>query len=128
MTKMTSGKTLSSLVVAIMLVFVLAIGANAASHTVYIDKGDGPVQSGQITANNGANYNGYNSSQSGHRLYITLQSSSGSGWTDQKVSLMDIGQSASGYSNLSGDLLWRVQLNPQYYFTDCIGSGTVSNR
>lgn len=128
MTKMTSGKTLSSLVVAIMLIFVLTISANAASHTVYIDKGDGPVQSGQITANNGANYNGYNSSQSGHKLYITLQSSSGSGWTDQKVSLMDIGQSASGYSSLSGDLLWRVQLNPQYYFTDCIGWGTVSNR
>lgn len=76
MTKIMSGKMLSSLVVAIMLIFVLTISANAASHTVYIDKGDGPVQSGQITADNGANYNGYNSTQSGHKLYITLHNRS----------------------------------------------------
>jgi len=128
MTKRMSEKMLSSLAVAIMLIFVLVTSINAASHTVYIDEGDGPVQSGSITATNGANYDGHNSSGSGHRLYITLQSSSGSGWTDQKVALMDIGQSASGYSAVSGDLLWRVQLNPQYAYTDCIGWGTISNR
>lgn len=122
-----SKKMLMSLMVAIMLISVLATCAYAASETVYISKGQGPVQSAAISANNGANYAGQNYVTSGHKLYITLQSSDGSEWTDERVSLMDIGSSASGNKEKSGTLLWRVQLNPQYAYTDCDGEGTVSN-
>ncbi|HHW40604.1 MAG TPA: hypothetical protein GXX19_05555 [Syntrophomonadaceae bacterium] len=127
MDKRLSRKMLISLMM-IMLISVLATSAYAASQTVYINKGDGPVQSASISATNGANYNGWNYSDSEHKLYITLQWSTGSGWVDERVSLMDIGSSASGYSTLSGTRLWRVQLNPQYAYSDCHGKGTVSNR
>ena len=112
----------------IMLISVLATSAYAASQTVYISQPSGPVQSSAISANNGANYAGSNYSTSGHKLYVDLQSSTGSGWSTIKSSLMAIGSNASGYSDLSGERLWRVQLNPQYAYTDCDGKGTVSNR
>ncbi|UNC91051.1 hypothetical protein [Candidatus Contubernalis alkaliaceticus] len=111
-----------------MLTFVLVNSIYAANATVNIKKGQGPVQSASITANNGAKYSGRNYSSSEHSLYIDLQASSGSGWANVKTSLMAIGSSASGLSTMSGALLWRVQLNPQYLFTDCNGEGTVSNR
>ncbi|GAB6275452.1 MAG: hypothetical protein STSR0004_23220 [Peptococcaceae bacterium] len=128
MDKRMSKKMLISLMVAIMLIGVLATSVYAASQTVYIHQGDGPVQSAAITANNGANYSGKNYATSGHKLYITLQCSNGGGWSDEGVSLMNIGSSTNGYSTRSGALLWRVQLNPQYAYTDCDGEGTVSNR
>ncbi|KFD41716.1 hypothetical protein DK28_0206060 [Peptococcaceae bacterium SCADC1_2_3] len=128
MTKKMSKKMLISLMVAIMLIGVLATSVYAASQTVYIHQGDGPVQSAAISANNGANYYGWNYDTSGHKLYVDLQTSTGGGWSTDKSSLMDIGSSASGYSTLSGTRLWRVQLNPQWAYTDCDGKGTVSNR
>ena len=123
-----SKKMLISLMVAIMLTGVLATSVYAAYEYVYINKGEGPKLSAAITANNGARYDGWNYVTSGHKLYITLQSSDGYGWIDERVSLMDINSGATGDSDLSGTRLWRVQLNPQWAYTDCDGKGTVSNR
>jgi hypothetical protein len=113
---------------ALILIFAVAANVFAASQTVYIYQGNGPVQSASIATENGANYQGWNYATSGHSLYIDLQSSTGSGWSNIKTSLMAINSSASGTSTLTGARLWRVQLNPQYYFTDCDGKGTVSSR
>ena len=128
MTKIVSRKTLLIFMVTIMLFFVMVTSVYAASRTVQIYNGDGPVRSAAIAATNGAKYNGYNYKSSGHRLYIDLQWSNGSGWVNQATKLMDKGQPANGSSTRSGTLLWRVQLNPQYAFSDCRGYGTVSNR
>ena len=127
MAKRLSKKMLVSLMV-IMLISVLATSVYAASATVYIHQGQGPVQSSAISANNGAKDVGKNYATSGHKLYLDLQWSSGSGWNTVKTDLMDVGGSASNYSDLSGTKLWRVQLNPQWWYTDCDGEGTVSNR
>ncbi len=121
-------KMLISFIVAIMMVFVLATIIYAASQTVHITVGQGPVQSAAITANNGARYDGWNYPNSRARLWIDLQSSDGTRWVNRETALMSIGSTASGVSTLSGALLWRVQLNPQWAATDCIGRGTVSNR
>lgn len=126
--KKKASRALMVLTATIMVVTVLAPFAYAASQTVYIHQGSGPVQSAAITANNGAKYDGSNYVTSGHRLYIDLQRSAGSGWVNDKTALMPIGSNANGYSTVQGALLWRVQLNPQYWFTDCDGEGTVSNR
>lgn len=128
MVKRISKKMLMSLMVAIMLIGILATSVFAASQTVYIEQGDGPVQSAAITASNGAKYSGWNFDTSRHRLYITLQSSSGSGWTDRRVSLMDIDSGATGDAwEPTGSNLWRVQLNPEWSYTDCDGWGQVAN-
>lgn len=126
--KKTASRALMVLTATLMVVAVLVPFAYAASKTVYISQGDGPVQSAQITADNGAKYAGSNYVTSGHSLYIDLQRSSGSGWVNDKTALMPIGGNADGISTYAGALLWRVQLNPQYWFTDCDGKGTVSNR
>ncbi len=126
--KKKASRALMALTATLLVVAVLVSVAYAASQTVYIHIGDGPVQSAAITGNNGANYSGKNYATSGHSLYIDLQRSSGTGWVNEKTALMPIGSTASGYSSLTGALLWRVQLNPQYWFTDCNGEGTVSNR
>jgi hypothetical protein len=125
--KKKASRALMVLTTTIMVVTVLAPFAYAASQTVYIHKGDGPVRSASITSNDGAHYSGSNYSTSGHSLWIDLQRSSGSGWVNEKTSLMAINSKANGESSLGGALLWRVQLNPQYWYTDCKGDGTVSN-
>jgi predicted PurR-regulated permease PerM len=126
--KKMSKKRLISLVVVIALVCLLTASVYAASATVFISQGQGVVHSASISATNGAKYSGWNQNTSGHSLYITLQSSSGSGWTDRKVSLMAIGSGATGNAwEPTGTHLWRVQLNPQWAFTDCDGWGRVEN-
>ncbi len=117
--------------VALLLTFIFVIALTvtvfAASATVYISTGQTSVRSSAITSNYGASYDGYNYSSSGHPLYIDLQYSDGTGWQTERTSLMAIGSGAYGSSSRSGALLWRVQLNCMYWYSDCIGRGTVSN-
>ncbi|MHB1418011.1 MAG: hypothetical protein ACYCX4_00250 [Bacillota bacterium] len=125
--KKMSKKMLVTLMVALMIIGILATTAFAATQYVYINKGDGPVQSASISSTNGAYYNAQNYWSSGHSLYATLQYSNGSGWNDEYVQLMEPNTGANGASWRSGSLLWRLQLNPYLFYTDCDGYGYVSN-
>ena len=110
--------------VAAVLIGVMASSIYAASATVYIHIGDGPVQSAAILSS-GASYTGGNEATSGHRLHLTLQYYSGSGWVDDKVSTMAIGAGIMGQSTDTRYGSWRVQLNPDLWYTDCNGWADV---
>jgi len=125
MTKKMSKKMFTSLMVAIMLISVLATCAYAASETVYIS-GRLAVHSDSISSSNGANCNGYNSTDSQDRLFMTLEYSDGGGWANEAVTAMQKGCYGSLSSSRSGTLLWRVTLNPDD-LAYCIGWGTVIN-
>lgn len=109
----------------IMLISVLVTSAYAASQTVYIYDGSGPVHSAYITSYTGAQTDGWNYTTSGHSLYCDLQAWNGSSWPTIKSSFMAIGGYAHNYST-AGYQYWRVQLNPELYYTDCNGKGIVS--
>ena len=110
-----------------LLSLILAGSAYAVERTVYIDDGDGPVYSDTMASNSGVSYDGYNSLNSGHVLYISIEERTGTRWVSDTVQPMGIGQSASGHSQLTDSALWRVKLNPTYGYTDCIGYGTISD-
>lgn len=126
MTK-TKKMLMSVLVVVMISCCIVAAGTFAASQGCYITKGDGPVHSGAITATNGARSHASNYEVSGHKLYADLQYSSGSGWTNERTVLINIGVDHESESWRPGHLLWRIQLNPQYAFRDCYGFGYVQN-
>lgn len=123
---MLTRKGLLAALFSVICISIFAAGIHAFEEWVYINIGDGPVQSASIVTNNGAHYNGTNSTQSGHSLWIDLQRKDGTAWINETTSLMPIGTGAYGISKTTaGTHHWRVQLNPQYWFRDCIGSGKV---
>jgi len=126
MTTIFSRKKLTVLTVTMMLLFVLATVAYAASQTVNIN-GHFAVHSQAISSTNGAKCNGHNDPDSGDRLFMTLEYSDGGGWADAAVTAMPKGGTGNLSSSKSGNLLWRVTLNPDN-FANCKGSATVQNR
>ena len=128
MIKKVDKKWFISFIVLIMTVGVLAISASAYSATVYISQGQGPQYSGSIPSFNGANYSGSNYASSGHRLWVSLERHNGYLYETQERDLMNIGSSTSGFSTTQGNAAWRVKLNPELWYTDCDGIGTVSTR
>ncbi len=109
-----------------MLMFVMVTGAHAASKTVHIN-GRFAVHSDTISSTNGSRCTGSNSSTSEDRLFMTLEYSDGGGWADAAVKAMPVGGSGSLSSTRSGNLFWRVTLNPDE-LAYCIGQATVQNR
>jgi len=125
MSKRTSRKMLISLMV-IMLIGVLATSANAGTAYVYINKGQGPQLSNAISLPAGAEYEGWNYSDSGHKLYLGLQVYSRDiGWGTMRTALMEIDGYAYGTYPMPHANDFRVQLNPQWAYTDCHGKGLV---
>jgi|GEM_PF-2367924 hypothetical protein len=113
-------------VICALLSLLLVATAYAASVSVSINKGSGPVFSDTLAANKGVSYRGNNSFQSGSVLYISIEERTGAFWRTDTVQPMGIGQSASGNSQLRIPALWRVKLNPALANTDCIGHGQAS--
>ncbi|MCK9312773.1 MAG: hypothetical protein M0P20_01790 [Methanocorpusculum sp.] len=117
---------LTVLTATMLLMFVLATVACAASQTVDIDSRYAK-HSGAISSLNGAKCNGYNYQSSEDRLFMVLEYSDGGGWANEAVTAMQKGGYGSLSSSRSGNLLWRVTLNPDE-FAHCKGYATVENR
>jgi hypothetical protein len=127
MTTTISKKTiLVSVVICVLLSLLLVANAYAVSVSANIKKGQGPVFSGEMTANYGVSYSGNNSDKSGSVLYFSIEERSGLFWVTDTVNPMGIGQPASGKSKLRTPRYWRVKLNPAYANRDCIGNGSAT--
>lgn len=126
MIKKVNKKWFISFMVLIMIVGALTV--SAASSTVYISQGQGPQNSTAIPSFNGANFRGRNYNTSGSKLWVSLERWNGFWFQTEEQALMNIGSSASGFSTIQGNTAWRVKLNPELWFTNCDGEGTVSSR
>lgn len=123
MTTTISKKSIFVIICALFLSLLFVANAYAVSVSASIKKGDGPVFSGEMTANYGVSYSGSNSDKSGSVLYFSIEERSGLFWATDTVNPMGIGQPASGKSKLRTPRYWRVKLNPAYANKDCIGNG-----
>ncbi|MEW6182461.1 MAG: hypothetical protein AB1500_04690 [Bacillota bacterium] len=126
MSKRTSRLLLASLTL-IMLISVLVTSAYAGEAWVYISQGEGPQLSASISGTD-VGYEGWNYDTSGHRFWISLQGccAYGNWWTleDYLINIDDYYYSTYSIQETSG---YRVQLNPELWFTDCDGKGVVRN-
>ncbi|CFY10881.1 Uncharacterized [Syntrophomonas zehnderi OL-4] len=117
---------LIGIVLCALLSFLFVGNAYAASTSVSISNGSGPVLSSVIATNYGVSYYGSNSNRSGHILHISIEEKTGAYWRTDTSNPMGIGQTASGSSKLKVPAQWRVKLNPDNYHTDCSGYGQIS--
>lgn len=110
--------------------FVLFTNVNAASQSVYIKQGNGPQASLLIyDATSGARYRGSNYFTSGHKLYVSLQERGTNGVFIVMSQRLLAPDSSTGWINYNNSYTgtFRVELNPELWYTDCDGYGAVES-
>lgn len=119
-----------SLMFALALIVVLTGSAFAASQYVYLDTNETSDVSSSVSGITSHAW-GYNFDTSAREVYLILDVSYGSGWSEVEKVSMRIGNTKSTgtwNSNNSQSALWRTELNPVGWLTKgCKANGYVYN-